>query len=59
MLGTNHLSEGVVALRMVSETERDGETWYECDACGLMFDDQSDASAHEANCDAEDPSYIQ
>jgi uncharacterized C2H2 Zn-finger protein len=44
---------------MVSETQRDGETWYECDECGLMFDDQGDARAHEKTCDAEDPSYIQ
>jgi len=44
---------------MVSQTQRDGETWYECDACGLMFDDEADANAHEANCDAEDPTYIQ
>lgn len=44
---------------MVSETQRDGETWYECDECGLLFDDQNDARAHEKNCDAEDPSYIQ
>jgi uncharacterized C2H2 Zn-finger protein len=44
---------------MVSETQRDGATWYECDGCGLMFDDQGDARAHEENCDAEEPSYIQ
>lgn len=44
---------------MVEETERDGMTWYRCEKCGLMFDDQNDANQHEENCDAEDPSYLQ
>ncbi len=44
---------------MVSETEREDGTWYECEMCGLMFDDRGDARQHEANCDAEEPSYIQ
>ncbi len=44
---------------MVVTTERDEMTWYKCETCGLMFDDQTDAEKHEANCDDEDPSYIQ
>ncbi len=46
---------------MVTETTRDNMTWYECESCGLLFDDEADASQHERNCDAEsqDPSYIQ
>lgn len=44
---------------MVSETERDEMTWYECEACGLLFDAKEDAKQHEANCDAEEPTYIQ
>lgn len=44
---------------MVARTERDDMTWYKCEKCGLMFDDEADASQHEQNCDAEDPAYIQ
>ncbi|EFW91698.1 zinc finger C2H2-type domain protein [Haladaptatus paucihalophilus DX253] len=44
---------------MVARTERDDATWYQCEQCGLMFDDRSDAEQHEEHCDAEDPSYIQ
>jgi len=44
---------------MVATTERDGSTWYECEKCGLLFDEREDAAQHEANCDAEDPTYIQ
>ncbi|WP_423744720.1 hypothetical protein V5735_01345 (plasmid) [Haladaptatus sp. SPP-AMP-3] len=44
---------------MVVRTERDDATWYQCEQCGLMFDDRSDAEQHEEHCDAEDPSYIQ
>jgi uncharacterized C2H2 Zn-finger protein len=44
---------------MVEKTERDGMTWYRCEECGLMFDDQNEAEQHESNCDAEDPSYLQ
>ncbi|MFC7057581.1 DUF7128 family protein [Halovenus salina] len=44
---------------MVSETDRDGTTWYECDLCGLTFDSREEATEHESRCDAEEPSYIQ
>jgi len=44
---------------MVDTTERDGTTWYRCEGCGMMFDDEADAEQHEENCDHEDPSYIQ
>lgn len=44
---------------MVAQTEREDGVWYECEECGLMFDDEEDARQHEANCDAEEPSYIQ
>ncbi|WP_255764068.1 hypothetical protein [Halobaculum sp. CBA1158] len=44
---------------MVTETERDDMTWYQCDACGLLLDDREDAEQHEENCDAEEPSYLQ
>jgi len=44
---------------MVVTTERDEMTWYKCETCGLMFDDQTDAKQHEENCDDEDPSYLQ
>jgi hypothetical protein len=46
---------------MVSRTERDDMTWYECDVCGLLFDSRDDAEQHEANCDEEDaePTYLQ
>lgn len=44
---------------MVAETQRDGMTWYECEKCEMLFDDRGDAQAHEDNCDAEDPSYLQ
>ncbi|CCQ32376.1 C2H2 zinc finger DNA-binding protein [Halorhabdus tiamatea SARL4B] len=44
---------------MVTETERDGLIWYQCEVCGMLFDDREDAGKHEDNCDAEDPSYIQ
>ncbi len=43
---------------MVVETERDDMTWYECEECGLMFEDHGDAETHEETCDAEGPSYI-
>lgn len=46
-------------VRMVDETERDDATWFECEDCGLMFDDRSDAHKHETHCDAEEPTYIQ
>lgn len=44
---------------MVAVTERDNMTWYECEKCGLMFDDKAEAEQHESSCDAEEPSYIQ
>jgi uncharacterized C2H2 Zn-finger protein len=44
---------------MVTTTERDDMTWFECEACGLLFDDRDDARKHEDNCDAEGPSYLQ
>ncbi|WP_256867875.1 DUF7128 family protein [Halorientalis salina] len=44
---------------MVVQTQRDEATWFKCEECGLMFDDQDDARKHEDNCDAEEPSYIQ
>ena len=44
---------------MVSTVQRDGQTWYECEECGLLLDDESDAKAHEKTCDAEEPSYLQ
>ncbi|WP_255568316.1 hypothetical protein [Salinarchaeum sp. IM2453] len=44
---------------MVTQTERDGSIWFECEECGLLFDNEQDAMQHEENCDAEEPSYIQ
>jgi len=44
---------------MVTTTERDGVTWYECEECGLMFDQRDDARQHESNCDSEEPAYLQ
>jgi len=32
---------------------------FECETCGLLFDDKTDAKQHEQNCDDEDPSYLQ
>lgn len=57
--GTMHIGEGRVNAGMVVETERDDATWYECEDCGLLFDEREDAATHEQNCDAEEPSYIQ
>ena len=36
-------------------------TWYECESCGMLFDDRDDARQHEDNCDSDsaDPSYLQ
>lgn len=48
-----------ISYYMVTETTRDEMTWYECEHCGLLFDSRESASQHEANCDAEEPSYIQ
>ena len=44
---------------MVVQTQRDDATWYECEQCGMLFDDRQDANQHEEACDVEDPSYIQ
>jgi hypothetical protein len=44
---------------MVAVTQREEAEWYECEKCGLLFDVKADAEQHEANCDAEEPSYIQ
>lgn len=44
---------------MVVEVERDDGLWYECEQCGLLFDNERDAREHESGCDAEEPSYIQ
>lgn len=44
---------------MVSQTERDDMTWYQCDHCGLMFDVEEDARQHEENCEGEGADYIQ
>ncbi|MGM0605743.1 MAG: DUF7128 family protein [Halobacteriota archaeon] len=43
---------------MVTRTERDDGTWFKCDKCGLLLDDETDAKRHEENCDAEDPTYL-
>lgn len=48
-----------VSSGMVKPTERDGMTWYECERCGLLFEDETEANEHERTCDAEDPSYLQ
>ncbi|GCF12308.1 hypothetical protein Harman_02430 [Haloarcula mannanilytica] len=59
MLRENNIRTAIRVFGMVVQTERDDITWYKCETCGLMFDDQSDARQHEENCDDEDPSYIQ
>ena len=44
---------------MVKPTERDGLTWYECERCGLLLEDEQEAEEHEATCDASEPDYLQ
>jgi rubredoxin len=44
---------------MVTTTQREEMTWYECEECGLLFDTQEEAQQHEQGCDAQDPSYLQ
>ena len=44
---------------MVVQTRRDDATWYECEICGLLFDDRADATKHEERCDDEEPTYFQ
>jgi uncharacterized C2H2 Zn-finger protein len=43
---------------MVDTVTKEGDTFYECEACGMLFEIREEASEHEANCDAEDPTYI-
>lgn len=57
--GTMHIGQARIYAGMVVETERDDATWYECETCGLLFDEREDAATHEENCDEEEPSYIQ
>ena len=44
---------------MVTTTERDGQTWYECEECGMLFETEAEARTHEENCDTESPTYLQ
>jgi uncharacterized C2H2 Zn-finger protein len=44
---------------MVATTERDGQTFYECEGCGMLFDLEDEAQQHESACDEEDPDYLQ
>jgi uncharacterized C2H2 Zn-finger protein len=44
---------------MVVQTTQNGETWFKCEKCGLLFDSREDGRAHEHECDGEDPTYIQ
>jgi len=44
---------------MVSTVDRDGMTWYECDRCGLLFDNESDAEQHEEVCAGDESPYIE
>lgn len=44
---------------MVEPKERDGTTWYECERCGLLLEQEDEANQHESNCDAEEPTYLQ
>lgn len=57
--GETPLGVRITSSHMVVNTERDDATWYECETCGLLFDEQSDATEHEKHCDGSDPSYIQ
>lgn len=34
-------------------------TWYECERCGMVFEDKVEAEQHEQHCDAEEPDYLQ
>ena len=43
---------------MVVPTEQDGKTWYECEECGFLMEEQDEAERHEATCDGEEPSYL-
>jgi len=44
---------------MVTATQRDGMTWYACEACGLLFAEREDAETHEASCEGDGPDYLQ
>lgn len=44
---------------MVATTQRDEMTWFECEECGLLFDNKEDARQHEEHCLAEEPEYLQ
>jgi uncharacterized C2H2 Zn-finger protein len=44
---------------MVTTTSREDGTWYECEDCGMLFDDRADAEQHEGHCDTDSPSYLQ
>lgn len=43
---------------MVTTTKRDDGTWYQCEKCGLLLEDKTEAEQHEEACDAEEPSYL-
>ena len=53
------MSDDSIPHGMVTTTRREDGTWYECEDCGMLFDDEADAKAHEGNCDTESPSYLQ
>lgn len=59
VIGATILSPRIAGIGMVVQTQRDDATWYECETCGLLFDDQEDAKKHEEQCDGEEPTYIQ
>ncbi|WP_263020185.1 DUF7128 family protein [Natronobiforma cellulositropha] len=44
---------------MVVTTQREDATWYECEDCGLLFDERTDAETHEHRCDATEPTSTQ
>lgn len=43
---------------MVVQTQKDDTLWYECETCGLLFNNQEDAKTHEKRCEDESPDYI-
>jgi len=57
--GDTEIESAQERVSMVHETERDDAVWYACDGCGMLFDSRDDAEQHEADCDGEEPSYIQ
>lgn len=44
---------------MVTQVQRDGTDWFECETCGMLFEVEQDAEAHEENCTGEEPDYLQ